>query len=164
MNKEVYPVYSVPGARVFRFDSEGPHGKIRKMVVIDPLENAFARLMPGEYYNLAFGDLKTENGIWELDDSKRSNNGDMPKVVATVAQIAIDFLRKNCGATLYFTGYLDSKSIKAGQNQRNILYQRAIDSNWEFLSAEFVVKGIKAKEPVDYIRGQQYDAILISRK
>ncbi|HWV33573.1 MAG TPA: hypothetical protein VN038_28155 [Dyadobacter sp.] len=164
MNKEIYPVHYVPGTYVFTFDSEGIHGKIRKIVTIDRMEGPFVGLIQGDYYNLAFGDVKVENGFWEIDDGARTNNGDMLKVIATVAQIAIDFLCKNREAVLYFKGYPDSKSIKSARNQRNMLYQRAIDSNWEFLSGKFVIKGFNRKGYVDYVRGQPFDAILISCK
>jgi hypothetical protein len=99
-----------------------------------------------------------------MDDGARTNNGDMSKVIATVARIAIDFLCENRKAVLYFKGYPDSKSTNPARNQRNMLYQRAINSNWEFLSRTFVIKGFNSEEYVDYVRGQPFDAILISRK
>lgn len=164
MDKEIYSIHYVPGTYVFTFDSEGIHGKIRKIVTIDRMEGPFVGLIPGDYYNLAFGDLKVENGFWEMDDGARTNNGDMSKVIATVARIAIDFLCENRKAVLYFKGYPDSKSTNPARNQRNMLYQRAINSNWEFLSRTFVIKGFNSEEYVDYVRGQPFDAILISRK
>ena len=164
MDKEIYSIHYVPGTYVFTFDSEGIHGKIRKIVTIDRIDEPFVDLIPGHYYNLAFGDLKIENGFWEMDDGARTNNGDMSKVIATVAQIAIDFLCKNREAVLFFKGYPDSKSVKPGRNQRNMLYQRVINSNWEFLSGKFVIKGFNSEEYADYARGQPFDAILISCK
>ena len=40
----------------------------------------------------------------KIDDMSNSNNGDVSKVLATVIQIVIDFLERNKGATVFFTG------------------------------------------------------------
>lgn len=99
-----------------------------------------------------------------MDDSIRTNNGDMPKVLATVIQIAMFFMEENPGATLIFEGYMDSKSTELGRNQRNILYQRAINSNWDQLNSAFDIAGVRKHQREQYIPGENYDAILIMHK
>ncbi|WP_446717868.1 DUF6934 family protein [Dyadobacter sp. OTU695] len=163
-NKEVYAVHSVPGTHIFTFVSEGFYGRIRKMIIIDPIRRPLIDVPHGKHYNLAFGDIRIKSDEWTIDDSVRTNNGDMPKVIATVAQVAVRFLRENKKAVLFFQGYLDSKSIRAGRNQRNLLYQRAIESNWDCLSSEFLIQGIQSGKIVDYVRGIEYEEILIRRK
>ncbi|SEJ12625.1 hypothetical protein SAMN05216327_106214 [Dyadobacter sp. SG02] len=134
------------------------------MVTIDRIEKPLLNVGHYELYNLGFGDLKIRNNEWILDDSTRTNNGDMSKVIATVVQIAVLFLREHKDAILFFQGYWDSKSIKGGRNQRNLLYQRAIESNWEDFTNEFVIRGVISSKIIDYVNGDTYDEILIRCK
>lgn len=46
-----------------------------------------------DLFNLAFGDWNSE--LQRIDDTKRSNNGDREKILATVAATAIDFVNLN---------------------------------------------------------------------
>lgn len=163
MNKDIYQIQSVEEDTLYVFVSEGIRGKISKIVLISPLSDDL-----DEYFyplfNLAFGDLVAFEDKWTLDDSIRSGNGDMPKVIATVATIAMDFLRKYPRCSLSFQGYVDRKSVLRGKNQRNMLYQRGIDSNWGDLSDKFRFWGVKAGKFEKYTPGTVYDRILIKLK
>ena len=163
MNKDIYPFYYDEDHSLYFFISIGTHGDIQKVVSISKIQdNSDYPSTPA--YNLGFGDVVTLPGGWTLDDSPRTGNGDMAKVIATVARIAMEFLREHPGSLLSLEGYIDEKSAMQGKNQRNILYQRAINSNWVQLSSEFRFWGVKSGKILEYVVGNQYDKILVNRK
>lgn len=164
MNKETYAFDRSETGHEYLFVSTGQLGNILKMVSISPIWDNSAFSDTTTLFNLAFGDVITINNQSKMDDSIRTNNGDMPKVLATVIQIAMFFMEENPGATLIFEGYMDSKSTELGRNQRNILYQRAINSNWDQLNSAFDIAGVRKHQREQYIPGENYDAILIMHK
>ncbi|MGV3602539.1 MAG: DUF6934 family protein [Dyadobacter fermentans] len=161
--KNVYPYRSVKDDFVYLFVSEGIHGAIEKGVLIEAIPDDGCYWFESTF-NLGFGDVAFSEEGWELDDTVRTGNGDMPEVIGTVIRIAMDFLSKYPTATLSFQGYIDSKSVQQGKNHRNILYQRAINSNWEALSAQFDFWGVKGGQIEPYMVGYQYDQILVKHK
>ncbi|OJV20073.1 MAG: hypothetical protein BGO21_11855 [Dyadobacter sp. 50-39] len=163
MDRETYTFYTTADGVGYFFISEGSRGKILKGVSIKPLPNAAPDFLR-PIYNLAFGDArKTTNG-WTLDHSVRSGNGDMPRIIATVVQIAMEFMAQNTRATLSFQGYADIKSLALGKNQRTILYQRVIDSHWSELAVNCNFWGAKNNEVAEYTVGNQYERILARLK
>ncbi|MGV3602541.1 MAG: DUF6934 family protein [Dyadobacter fermentans] len=163
MHKDIYPVETVDENSLYVFVSEGAHGQVKKAVLISPLPDH-----PDDFFcplfNLAFGDVVTLESGWTFDDSVRTGNGDMPKVIATVAAIAMDFLMSHPNSSLSFQGYADQKSVLLGKNQRNMLYQRGINSNWQELSRKLDIWGAAAGEFEKYIPGSSYDRILVKLK
>lgn len=163
MNKDIYPFQNIEGDFIYIFISEGIHGEILKVVLITPLPDDLGNDFKPQY-NLGFGDLFDIGEGWIVNDAVRSGNGDMPKVIATVAKIGMEFLDKHPGATLSFVGYVDQKSALQGKNHRNILYQRGINSNWSELSIQYNFWGVKEGRIERYVAGRQYDRILIKHK
>jgi len=160
MNKDCYQFSKSPDDFTYAFVSEGIRGRITKGVLITLLRGTFP--YPFSFvYNLAFGDLVPFHDTWILDDSVRTGNGDMPKVIATVARIAMDFLGRNPDSLISFEGYMDEKSALQGKNHRNILYQRAINSNWAELSKDFQFWGVMGEKIDPYSVGIAYDKILV---
>ncbi|MEO6284626.1 MAG: hypothetical protein ABIN80_11870 [Dyadobacter sp.] len=164
MNKESYSYRKSGDGNLYSFVSEGTYGNITKSVSIVRILSEFTNLPDQEIYNLAFGDFRIINGQWMIDDSSRSNNGDMPKVIATVAKIAIEFMHENKTAILSFSGFMDKKSFELGRNQRTNLYQRAINSNFEELCKSFEIMGVIKDRIEEYALGTGYDRILIKCK
>lgn len=76
-----YSYKASPSFLDYEFVSEGPKGKIKKVVRFTKIDDSV--------YNLAFGDLEEDTG--EINDSVISNNNDSSKVLATVAMIVKDF-------------------------------------------------------------------------
>ena len=66
----------------FEFDSQGPRGKIRKMV-------QYTQYLSENLFNLGFGDLDSATN--EIDDLVITDNGDREKVLATVASTLFVF-------------------------------------------------------------------------
>ena len=79
MIQESYPLIADENREVFAFESIGSRGCIAKIIVFD--------LVAGDIWNLGFGDRN--NGNW--DDEVISNNGDLVRVISTVAQAALQF-------------------------------------------------------------------------
>lgn len=97
MDLQRYEYYKAPRPRMYEFFSEGPKGRIRKIVKFS------FRVSNGvPFYNMAFGDWLAEaNGV---NDSIVSNNGDIDRVLATVAAIVIDFTDDFPDSLIYGTG------------------------------------------------------------
>jgi hypothetical protein len=67
----------------FQFDSDGPKGKIKKVV-------QFAQTQNENIYNLAFGNLNKDGSV---DDETTNDNKDRNKILATVAELFMNSQR-----------------------------------------------------------------------
>ena len=68
----------------FEFCSEGPNGKIIKIIRFNPVNSNGIT-----YFNLGFGDMNPETEI--VDDQSISNNQNRTKILATVAYAVLEF-------------------------------------------------------------------------
>ncbi|WP_346320222.1 hypothetical protein [Chitinophaga sp. YIM B06452] len=134
----------------FEFWSEGPRGRIRKVV-------RYARLnerIDGEtLHSLSFGDPL------ELGDQNmyhaRSNNGDRDKILATVAFTALEFaLRHPEGKIL----------IRGSTPARTRLYQMGMNANWGYIGELFRLEGFRCGQYEEFRRGRNYQYFLAQRK
>ncbi len=117
---ETYDIQSLPENGIYLFTSEGPKGRIRKIVLFQNIgENRF---------NLAFGDIDTGR----IDDAVVSDNLDFVKVLSTVAKCAYDFLEHHPGSIL---------QIRPVDKRRKMLYNAIIRRHYQFLSEQFDVFG-----------------------
>src|SRR5438477_13030746 len=92
------PRYSLAASKKFtsfEFVSEGPKGRIPKIV-------KFSETKIKDVYNLAFGDLIRDTN--EIDDEIISNNKDSEKVLATVVAAVYAFTDQYQKAWVYATG------------------------------------------------------------
>jgi hypothetical protein len=89
-----YPIIMSGDPCVYVFLSEGPRGKIKKGIQYSQIGK--------NLFNLSFGDWS--DGIHELSDSSRSNNGDRDKVLVTVAYTALSFTEAFPKAQIFITG------------------------------------------------------------
>ncbi|HMI05366.1 MAG TPA: hypothetical protein VK541_22950 [Pedobacter sp.] len=146
MNKESYVVKKGQIISSYEFFSEGPRGKIRKVIAYQEI--------PGDelIFNLAFGDI---NEMGEIDDLAISNNSDARKILITVAKTAIDFLQ----------GKDDVKILATGSTPaRTRLYQMGITQFWEEISTLLEVKGYYVDQWRPFEKGINYEAFLVARK
>jgi hypothetical protein len=147
MISEVYQLRADDSQTVFRFVSEGTNGSIIKIVSFVGFE-----YRPG-VYNLGFGDLDGENQ--HGDDQARSNNGDMEKVLSTVAMAVIRFTDNNKDATIYAEGSTPA---------RTRLYRLMINRFWKMTSELFEVKGFHPETGWEAFRpNQPYEAFIAKR-
>jgi hypothetical protein len=103
---------------VYKFDSEGRNGKVKKLVL-------FTKTSTENVYNLAFGDLDDLTG--EIDDFAVTNNGDRAEVLGTVAATVYEFIQKYPRAWVVATGSTPA---------RTRLYQMSISKYLEFVVGE----------------------------
>lgn len=150
MKRDFYE-YSRDEEGFYRFTSRG------KKTIVKVV--GFTSTNDKNIFNLWFGDLLADESI---DDMAISNNGDMVKVLATVIQIAREFIStKPVQTKIIFIGSSD---------QRMILYQRILKRNYTELSLEFVIsagiihKGFYEERTFTDVDNAEYLAFLIKRK
>lgn len=133
-------------ALFYEFISEGPKGRIRKIVEYTPttIENV---------YNLAFGDY--DDTIGGINDKIITNNGDSQKILATVASTVYAFTGKYSEAEIYATG-----STAA----RTRLYRMGLTHNLIEISKDFFVFGLRDKLWEQFWVGEDYEAFFVTGK
>ena len=141
--------YSVnESLQTFEFESEGPNGKIRKIVRFSP-ENADGVT----YFNIAFGDAI--DGADTLNDEAVSDNKDTVKILATVAATVMEFTEYFPDIMLY---------AKGSTPGRTRLYQMGIAANWDEIEPVLKVYGFKEGKWLQFRKNINYEAFLAVRK
>jgi hypothetical protein len=133
---------------VYEFFSDGPKGKISKLIIYDELPKPYVNV-----YNLGFGD--TESMLSGFNDKSRSNNGDTNKILATVASTVYTFLTKYPDYSVYAKGSTES---------RTRLYQMGIAANLDEISKDFEVAALRNGIWEEFRKGIKYEAFLVKRK
>jgi len=145
MKYEKYSVRASGSFRRFAFYSEGPKGRIAKVVLFEAMDKPFIN-------NLAFGDL-TENG--DIDDIVVTNNKDTEKVLATIALTIKKFFNTHPGEWLY---------LKGSTEARTRLYQSAISKNFDFLKGDFEILGFVNNNWRPFKSGTTYQCFIVGLK
>ncbi len=146
MKLERYELKASENLTTFEFISEGPKGKIHKLIQFSPTN------LKG-LYNLAFGDKDLNTG--EINDLVISNNGDSEKILATVVAAVYAFTDKNPDALVYATG--SSKS-------RTRLYRIGISKYLEETEKDFEVFGQFKNEWEQFSKNIDYESFIVIRK
>jgi hypothetical protein len=147
MNKPKYLYKSEEYLKIYEFISEGPKGRIKKIV-------QFTETGTENVYNLGFGDYNEKTK--SIDDLAVTNNGDSLKVLATVASTVYAFTEKYPEAWIFATG---STSV------RTRLYRMGITNNLAEINQDFKVYGLTENgEWTEFIVGEDYEAFLITKK
>lgn len=146
MKLDRYRLKAEASLTIFEFISEGPKGKIQKLI-------QFQETNREGLYNLSFGDKDLLTG--GVDDFSISNNRDSEKVLATVVAALYAFFDKYPDAWVYATG-----STKA----RIRLYRIGITKFYSEMVQDFELYGQTNLEWKEFEVGREYDAFLIQRK
>jgi hypothetical protein len=147
MNKSKYLYKTEDQFAIFEFYSEGPKGRITKMV-------EYTETATKGVYNLAFGDYDEINKT--INDLSITNNGDSLKVLATVASTVYAFLDKHPNAYIVASG---------STNVRTRLYRMGITNNLAEIKEDFIVYGLSEKGSWEEFEvGEDYEAFLITKK
>jgi hypothetical protein len=93
MNKDTYTLFS-PEENIYYFESKSVNGSIIKAVMFSEFET--------RVFNMALLDYDPQSD--KFSDISHSNNGDMSKVLATVALVVHTFLQSMPDVTVYFEG------------------------------------------------------------
>ena len=148
MDLEQYKYSVNESLQTFEFESEGPNGKIKKIVRFSP-----QNVDGVTYFNIAFGDAVEETG--RLNDQTVSNNKDTEKILATVAATIIEF-------TEYFPDIM--VYAKGSTPARTRLYQMGIGANWNDIEQVLKVYGFKDGKWLLFRKNINYEAFLAARK
>lgn len=131
----------------YEFLSEGPKGKIQKLIQFSLVNQNTL------FFNLAFGDKNSETG--EIDDMVITDNGDSEKVLATVVAAIYAFCDNFPKAWIYATG-----STAA----RTRLYSIGINKYFDIVQGDFEIFGLTQNEWERFIKGKSYQAFTVQRK
>lgn len=147
MNKPKYLYKTESQFMIFEFVSEGPKGRIKKVV-------EYSETATENVYNLGFGDYN--DATKSIDDLSVTNNGDSLKVLATVASTVYAFMEKHPNSYVLATG---------STQVRTRLYRMGITNNLAEIKEDFIVYGLMEKgDWVEFEVGEDYEAFLITKK
>jgi hypothetical protein len=144
-----YPYSTNENFLEYEFFSEGPRGKIKKLVQYEMMSYEHNR-----WYNLAFGDWNEDRGL--LDDLAVSRNEDAERVLATVASTVLDFTNRHPGSIILLDGSTPSRTRR---------YQMSINKYWAEIDSLFQVFGlVESKGFIPFSSGVNYQAFAVIRK
>jgi hypothetical protein len=130
----------------YKFVSEGPKGKVTKII-------RYTKTNLPNTYNLGFGDYNEKTD--DIDDKIITNNGDSQKILRTVAATVRAFIFK----------YPDAKIFAIGSSiARTRLYRIGIANNLNEIQKDFEVLGLKDGMWHKFKKGENYEAFLVERK
>jgi len=141
-----YQISTNEDQTIFRFVSDGPNGKITKIVIYQSMNEP-------DLYNLALGDLDPITG--EIDFDITTNNGDRDMILATISETVYSFLFNKSHCSIHFKG---------SDPVRTRLYQMAISSYFEELSVDFEILGKLKYDLLRFRKGVNYEAFVIQLK
>lgn len=146
MENPKYEFESTSNSTTFEFISEGPKGRIVKIV-------KYTEYPDLGFFNLGFGDkLDDEN---DFDDKIVTDNGDSIKVLATVAETVYRFTDAFPFAFVFATG---------NSLARKRLYRMAISNSLYQINKDFDVLGFIDGAWENFEKNRDYIAFLIKRK
>ena len=123
---------------VFQFVSEGPKGRIPKLI-------EFTETNLKDFYNLAFGDKDDLTG--GINDSIVSNNGDAEVVLAMVVSAVFAFTDRYPNSWVYATG---------STNARARLYRMGISKYLGEIQSTFYIFGELGEEWHEFEKGVDF--------
>jgi hypothetical protein len=144
MDEPIYPYRKSYDVLTFDFESIGTNGISKKKLIYSSLEGS------DEYFSLSLFEV-LDNGV--LDVYFESKNGDMPKIMATIAKTMLDF----------FATYPTKKIAFSGSTpERTRLYRIVISKLIKEVDS-FTVEGLSLNgEIVDYLPNENYLAYVVS--
>lgn len=148
MNLDRYEYATNETCLNFEFFSDGPKGKIKKVIRFNP-----QNIDGITYFHLAFGDWNDQSK--QLDDKAVSNNQDRAKILATVAAAILDFTGNDPDMMVYAQGSTPA---------RTRLYQMGIASNWHEIESLLYVYGFTNDKWCPFEKNVNYEAFLVQRK
>jgi hypothetical protein len=148
MNLAAYKYKTNQGLLDYEFYSDGPKGKIKKVVRFTP-RNANGVT----YFNLGFGDWNEKKRT--IDDLIVTDNRDKHKILATVAATVLEF-----------TGYFPDAWIYAQGSTpaRTRLYQMGLNAHWNDIELLLHVYGFVRGKWLPFQNAVNYEAFIVLRK
>jgi hypothetical protein len=146
MKLERYELKTESDLMSFEFVSEGPKGKISKLI-------QYSKTQYANIYNLSFGDKDPITG--KIDDTIITNNGDSWKILNTIASTVYTFLDRYSEAWIYAQG---------SNKTRTRLYRIGLAKNLNEIMIDFELYGIRNSEWQKFEKNMEYDAYLLRKK
>lgn len=146
MDLEHYAYETKQTYKEFFFYSEGPKGRIRKVVRF-----VLMYYYPLVLYNLVLGDWNEVKK--KINAEAITNNGDTEKVLATVAMIVVLFTDILKNATVHVKG-IDARAR---------LYQISLNKYWNEIKEMLYVSGYANGQSGPFQKNITYDGFLINR-
>jgi hypothetical protein len=106
-----------------------------------------------EYFNLEFGDYNIRND--QLDDLAVTDNGDMRKVLKTVASTLEYFFDRFPGKMVRIDG---------SDQRRHAYYHKLIRDYYKFITPLYNVKGSINGSLRKFKAGMEYDFIVVTKR
>ena len=148
MAEDIYSFIKVPEEYYYEFYSEGPKGLVKKIVSYRLIQE-----IPIKLYNLGFGDWDTK--IQDVDDKVNTNNQDRQKVLATVAETILDFLKTQPNAAVF---------AKGSTLSRTRLYQINILAYYEeIIKKSLNIYGYANEEWKEFEKGMNFEAFILKK-
>ena len=144
MNYEAYPFRYKEDNNHFQFQSVGKRGTFEKVIAITLIED--------DIYNLALLDMDPVTQGY--NDKSVTDNGDMPKILATVMAVIIDFLNQYPHRKIYLIGNTAS---------RTRLYQIAINKILDQIENDPIVLGYHNSQWIPFEPNRNFESFLIIR-
>jgi hypothetical protein len=146
MRQPKYTLKAEKDLTIFEFVSEGPKGRITKLVT-------FTETNLKDFFNLAFGDKDEKTG--NINDKIVSNNNDTEKVLSTVVSAVFAFTDKYPEAWVYATG---------STNARTRLYRIGINKYFTEVEEVFHIFGELNQNWVPFESGIEFEGYAVKRK
>lgn len=117
MQLETYSFIKRPASYYYEFYSDGPNGKVKKVVEFFRLQDYKEGV-----YNLAFGDWDDNKQC--INDLAITNNSDRDKVLATVAATVLEFMKDHPQAIVLAAKLVTGKGVKDYTNDPYFVTKR----------------------------------------
>lgn len=136
-----YPCYAAADKTQFVFQSVGPKGIVIKVIRFEHIGSI--------RWNVGFGDFKKG----QIDITVISNNGDIVRILATVAEAILVFLSE----------YPDRiVEVKPVDEKRKRLYNLTFSRRREQVQEKVSITGLKGVFPEPYSPSEFYDSFEIT--
>ena len=142
MNKPFYNFQVGAEARNFSFSSAGPR-PVEKRII-------YAETTLPDFFNLALADLEEDGS---LNFYSVRNNGDLERIMATIAQTLLVFFQHYPTAKVAFTG---------STTARTRLYQIILARESHAVAVDFVLSGVKDGLLETLRPNRDYDGFVIA--
>ncbi len=146
MNIKGYTYYAASDYKDYFFYSNGPNGRIKKLVVYEKINN------DPPVYNLAFGDEDQNTGL--LLDRVKSSNDDRDTILATVAHTISDFSDHYGKPMIHVVG---STIV------RTRLYQMSISKIYDEIFMVYTVQGYRNDAWEIFQKNVNYEAFVVQK-
>lgn len=141
MIENAYPYLSSGKKTQVAFQSLGPKGIIIKIIRFEQVH--------GNRWNLGLGDFKQG----KIETNKLTSNGDVVKVLATVAAATLAFLEEYPERIV---------EIKPVDEKRKRLFNLVFSRRWAQIREKISINGLKANERMIYSPHEFYDSFEIT--